>query len=167
MLKIINSFSHLAASILLIGFSQFSQANILDGDCSVQLQCPDNSIISCEGSNYSCSTGANYVSCNGQTTHCNDCVAPPVMDIVELIPAYYPPQHPYGRYELSPGTAGPNYFWSVNYGEIMSGSPGDQVVIKSSSVGWFTITVTATSTVPGCDKTTIFSENFYVEENPF
>ncbi|WKD49696.1 hypothetical protein [Microbulbifer spongiae] len=171
MLKKSNKFNYLAVSILFLGFTHFSQGNVLEGDCSVQLQCPDNSIVSCEGTNASCFTGSDYVSCNGQVTQCETdggpepCTAPPVLDIVENIPAFYPPMHPFGRYSLA-GMAGPNYVWSVNYGQILGDNTGGAVVIKSASIGWFTITVTASSTVPGCNKTTTFSENFYVEADP-
>lgn len=40
------------------------------GDCSVSLECPDGTILQCDGTNYSCTTGSNYVECNGQRTYC-------------------------------------------------------------------------------------------------
>ncbi|WP_444901391.1 hypothetical protein ACJJIG_17765 [Microbulbifer sp. SSSA007] len=174
-MRINKYFQCLAVLTLILGFAQFSHAIPQGpGDCYIQLQCPnDSTIVSCSGETSSCHVGSDYVSCNGQRHECpviivdpEPCVAPPVMDIVESIPTYYPPMHPYGRYYLSGNSVDDySYAWSVNYGEILSGSTSGSAVIKSHSLGWFTITITATSKVPGCTKTTQFSENFYVDED--
>lgn len=38
--------------------------------CSVSQQCPNGSTVSCSGPTGTCTTGSNYVQCNGNRTYC-------------------------------------------------------------------------------------------------
>jgi hypothetical protein len=80
----------------------------------------------------------------------------PDFEIVELIPACYPPTAPLGRYTTVPAT---NVDWSINYGYV---NPiGSMAIVEAGSVGWFTLTATASNS---CGNEVTVSENFYADE---
>ncbi len=138
----------------------------LNGPCSASLVCSGGTTISCTsiGAPDTCFTGKNFVSCDGIQKNCptSGGCAPAHQDIVEYIPACYPSQHPHGRYGLASTESGVTYTWSSNYATFAGGNTGSYVVIKATSVGYFTLTVTARRT--GCSTSTVFSENFYAED---
>ncbi|MEL6863107.1 MAG: T9SS type A sorting domain-containing protein [Bacteroidota bacterium] len=86
----------------------------------------------------------------------------PPFSIDEIFPACYEPFSNLGfnSYAISNVTPGVTYSWSMNNGSVFP-STGTFVTVSPNSLGWFTLTVTATNS---CGATRTVSASFYAEE---
>ncbi|NOJ94753.1 hypothetical protein HMI51_17680 [Corallococcus coralloides] len=130
------------------------------GACYVNLDCNNGTSISCSSAGGDCHSTATTVTCDGVTQTCGSC-APEAKTIVETITACYPAHHPYGRFLILGAESGVTYTWS-GYSTNLHWTTGISAWVSATSVGWFTLTVTATR--PGCDISTTFSADFYAED---
>lgn len=130
------------------------------GACYVNLDCNNGTSISCSSASGDCSSTATTVTCDSTTQTCGSC-APAVKTIVETIQACYPAHHPYGRFLILSAESGVTYTWS-GYSTSLITTTGISVWVSATSVGWFTLTVTATRA--GCAASTTFSADFYAED---
>jgi|GEM_PF-4125973 len=128
--------------------------------CTVTLNCADSSTLQCSSPSGNCQSTATSVTCDGVPHLCRPC-APLAQTIRENIPVCYPSRHPFGRYALSGSESGVTYTWSSNYADLHS-TTGTNVILSATSVGYFTLWVTATRA--GCPDTTTFSADFYAED---
>ncbi|WP_426755170.1 hypothetical protein [Myxococcus sp. Y35] len=133
--------------------------------CNVTLACANGSSIQCSSASGNCHSTSTSVTCDGVSKVCapSSC-APAVRTINENIGVCYPSRHPYGRYAILSPESGVTYTWSSNYASLHSNT-GSYIVLSATSVGYFTLTVTASR--PGCAQTTTFSADFYAEDAAF
>ncbi|WP_163785393.1 hypothetical protein [Myxococcus vastator] len=130
--------------------------------CTVTLACPGGRSISCGSLLGNCQSTATSVTCDGVTRTCapTSC-APARKSITENISVCYPSSHPYGRYSILSPESGVTYTWSSNYASLHNNT-GSYIVLSATSVGYFTLYVTASR--PGCAQTTTFSADFYAAD---
>ncbi|AKQ63361.1 hypothetical protein A176_000273 [Myxococcus hansupus] len=127
--------------------------------CTVTLDCGNGSTLQCSSAVGSCSSTSTSVTCDGETRTCS--CAPLVRTIRQGIGVCYPSSHPFGRYHINSPESGVLYTWTSNYANL-HWNTGTGVNLSATSVGWFTLDVTASR--QGCAQTTSFWADFYAAD---